>query len=124
MSRILVVENNDAMREFLAIALGRVGHDVVLVEDGDFAVQNIEMKHFDLLLTDVCLPGIDGIELVRITLARLPEFPVIIITSYPAEALNARDLIERNVQIFSKPFNLQKLVCQVTQMLSVRPAIS
>ncbi len=120
MARILVAEDDNAMREFLAIALARSGHDVVSVEDGDSAAQTIKQNHYDLLLTDIRMPGLDGLELAQATRDRLPELPIMLITSYAAEALNARDLIERDVQVFSKPFHLHDLVRQVTHLLSGR----
>lgn len=118
MARILVAEDDNAMREFLAIALARSGHDVVSVEDGDTAAQTIEQNHYDLLLTDIRMPGIDGLELARATRDRLPQLPILLITSYAAEALNASDLIKRDVRVFSKPFHLHDLVHQVTHLLS------
>ena len=61
MARILVAEDDDAMRQFLAVALARSGHDVVAVGDGESASRNIEQNNYDLLLADIRMPGVDGL---------------------------------------------------------------
>jgi two-component system cell cycle response regulator CpdR len=118
MARILVAEDDDAMRQFLAVALARAGHDIVAVEDGDIAARTIEQDHYDILLSDIRMPVVDGLALARAARDRLPRLPILLITSYAAEALSARDLIARDVRIFSKPFHLHDLVRQVTHLLS------
>jgi len=119
MARILVAEDDDAMRQFLAVALARSGHDVVAVGDGDSAVRNITDEDYDLLLADIRMPGLDGLELARAARDRLPSMPILLITGYAHEALGARDLIERDVRVFSKPFHLHEIVRQVTHLLAV-----
>ena len=64
------------------------------------------------------MPVVDGLELARRARDRLPWLPIMLITSYAAEALSARDLIERDVRVFSKPFHLRDIVRQVTFLLS------
>ena len=118
MARILVAEDDDAMRQFLAVALARSGHDVVAVADGDAAARNIEQDNFDLLLADIRMPGIDGLELARAALKRSPNLPILLITGYAADALGASDLIERDVRVFSKPFHLHEIVRQVSHLLT------
>lgn len=118
MARILVAEDDDAMRQFLAVALARSGHEVVAVGDGESASRNIEQDDYDLLLADIRMPGIDGLQLARAARDRQPLLPILLITGYAAEALNARDLIEKDVRVFSKPFHLHEIVRQVTHLLA------
>lgn len=118
MARILVAEDDDAMRQFLAVALARSGHDVVAVGDGDSAARNIEQENYDLLLADIRMPGVDGLQLARAARERQPMMPILLITGYAAEALSARDLIDRDVRVFSKPFHLHEIVRQVTYLLA------
>lgn len=118
MARILVAEDDDAMRQFLAVALARSGHDVVAVGDGDSAARNIESDNYDLLLADIRMPGVDGLQLARAARDRMPKLPILLITGYAAEALGARDLIERDVRVFSKPFHLHEIVRQVAHLLA------
>jgi two-component system cell cycle response regulator CpdR len=118
MARILVAEDDDAMRQFLAVALARSGHDVVAVGDGVSASRNIERDDYDLLLADIRMPGVDGLELARAARDRQPMMPILLITGYAAEALSARDLIEKDVRVFSKPFHLHEIVRQVSHLLA------
>lgn len=118
MARILVAEDDDAMRQFLAVALARSGHDVVAVGDGDSASRNILQGDYDLLLADIRMPGIDGLALARAARDRQPMLPILLITGYAAEALSARDLIDRDVRVFSKPFHLHEIVRQVSHLLA------
>ncbi len=118
MARILVAEDDDAMRQFLAVALARSGHDVVAVGDGAAAARNILHDTWDLLLADIRMPGIDGLELARAARHSAPRLPILLITGYAAEALGARDLIDSDVRVFSKPFHLHEIVRQVTHLLS------
>jgi two-component system cell cycle response regulator CpdR len=118
MARILVAEDDDAMRQFLAVALARSGHDVVAVGDGDSAVRNIAQDTYDLLLADIRMPGVDGLEVARAARERMPDLPILLITGYAADALNARDLIDSDVRVFSKPFHLHEIVRQVSHLLA------
>lgn len=117
MARILVAEDDDAMRQFLAVALARSGHDVVAVSDGDSAIQNIAHETYDLLLADIRMPGVNGLDVARAARNRMPDLPIMLITGYAADALSARDLIEADVRVFSKPFHLQEIVRQVSHLL-------
>ena len=65
MTKILLAEDDDSLRSFLTAALKRAGHEVQAFEDGDKALNALEREVFDLLLTDIQMPGIDGIELAR-----------------------------------------------------------
>ncbi len=118
MARILVAEDDDAMRQFLEVALARSGHDVVAVGDGDSAARNIEQNNYDLLLADIRMPGVSGLELARAARIRSPRLPILLITGYAHEALDAHDLMEKDVRVFSKPFHLHEIVRQVTHLLA------
>src|SRR3954453_9496538 len=65
MARILLAEDDDQMRAFLSRGLKRAGHAVDAVPDGEAALLRLQAGEYDLLLADVVMPGIDGIELAR-----------------------------------------------------------
>ncbi len=119
MANILIAEDDDSMREFLAKALRRAGHEVVAVGDGLDALAQVTDASFDLLLADVVMPGLDGIEVARRATKRQPGLKVMFITGFAAVALRAREQSPKDARVLSKPFHLRDLVDQVGAMLQV-----
>ena len=117
MAQILLAEDDESMREFLTRALRQAGHNVVPVGDGLDAMSQIEETPFDLLLADVVMPGLDGIELARRAAKKQPGLKVMFITGFAAVALRARAENHQNARVLSKPFHLRDLVDQVQVML-------
>ncbi len=117
MAQILLAEDDESMREFLAKALRRAGHEVEPVGDGLDALSQIGETPFDLLLADVVMPGLDGIELARRAAKQQPGIKVMFITGFAAVALRAREQSPRETRVLSKPFHLRDLVDQVDVML-------
>jgi two-component system cell cycle response regulator CpdR len=117
MAHILLAEDDESMREFLTKALRRAGHEVVPVGDGLDALSQIGETPFDLLLADVVMPGLDGIELARRAAKQQPGIKVMFITGFAAVALRAREQSPRETRVLSKPFHLRDLVDQVDVML-------
>jgi len=117
MAQILLAEDDESMREFLAKALRRAGHEVVPVGDGLDALSQIGETPFDLLLADVVMPGLDGIELARRAAKQQPGIKVMFITGFAAVALRAREQSPKETRVLSKPFHLRDLVDQVDVML-------
>lgn len=123
MARILIAEDDDAMREFLAQALERHGHGVTAVTDGAVALHAMARNDFDLLIADIRMPGVDGISLARCTRRDHPGMPILFVTGYVGEILDERDFRSPKVDILPKPFRLNELVDTVSRMLAVfRPA--
>ena len=82
MARILVVDDEEGVREFLAEALEDDGHVVTRAGDGREAAETIRAQAFDLLITDLKMPGLDGMELLRLVRAEQPEIEVIVLTAH------------------------------------------
>src|SRR3546814_5115967 len=85
MARILLAEDDDSLRTFLARALGRAGHEVHAVGDGDTALAALDDDEFDLLLADIVMPGADGIEVARRAGAGFPGLRLMLITGRSEE---------------------------------------
>lgn len=116
MFRILLAEDDDVMREYLERALGRSGYDVVCAATGQQAFDLLQSGTFDLLLSDIVMPEMDGIALAQHAQA-LPNPPrVMFITGFAAVALHANDSVP-DVRLLSKPFHLKDLVAEVGQLL-------
>ena len=115
MARILLAEDDHSMREYLARALERVGYEVQSVGCGTEAVPLLENGHFDLLLTDIVMPEMDGIELAQKASAIDPAIRVMFITGFAAVALQAGKTAPE-AKLLSKPFHLKDLVAEVDRM--------
>jgi two-component system cell cycle response regulator CpdR len=121
MACILLAEDDDSLRQFLAKALTRAGHYVVHCGDGSEAMGEIEANavEFDLLLADIVMPGLDGIELARRAHETIPDLKVLFITGFAAVALHARRSGPiKDTKVLSKPFHLRDLVDQVDRILA------
>ena len=116
---ILVVEDDEAMREFLVEAISRSGYTVQSVDNGIDALDRVSAERFDLLLTDIRMPGLDGIELARQALEKNPALGVLLVTAYAQDALGATDLDGTRTDVLSKPFNLNELIYRVATILPI-----
>lgn len=118
MARILLAEDDDALRRFLGAALARAGHQVVSVADGRAGLAAMADARFDLLLADVIMPGIDGLDLARRAILEHPDTRVMFITGFAAVALAGARLPQARSQPASKPFHVRDLVGQVDRLLA------
>lgn len=118
MSKILLAEDDEAMRSFLSASLRRAGHDVQDFEDGEGALEALEREVFDLLLTDIVMPGIDGIELARRGAELDPAMKIVFITGFAAVALSGSSPTPAGAKVLSKPFHLRELVDEVERVMA------
>jgi two-component system cell cycle response regulator CpdR len=117
MPRILLAEDDDSLRGFLTRALERAGYDVTACADGDEAVQALDGS-WDLLLTDIVMPGVDGIEVARRAAAHQPGLRIMFITGFAAVALAAGESAPAGAKVLSKPIHLRELVAEVERMMA------
>ena len=118
MVRILLAEDDDSMRLYLVRALERVGYSVTAVDRGTAAVPLLESENFDLLLTDIVMPEMDGIELAQRCAVVAPGTRVMFITGFAAVALNPDSDAPKDASVLSKPFHLKDLVNEVERLLA------
>jgi len=118
MARILLAEDDTSMREYLQRALQRVGYEVAAVGCGTEAMPLLENERFDLLLTDIVMPEMDGIELARRAAELDPDIKIMFITGFAAVALNSDSDAPKNAKVLSKPVHLRELVSEVNKMLA------
>jgi two-component system cell cycle response regulator CpdR len=116
-TRILLAEDDDSLRGFLTRALERAGYEVVSCPDGETAVEALD-RVFDVLLTDIVMPGIDGIEVARLAAARQPHLRIMFITGFAAVALSAGDRAPAGAKVLSKPIHLREIVAEVERMVA------
>jgi two-component system, cell cycle response regulator CpdR len=118
MTRILLAEDDDDMRRFLVKALANAGFDVIDYDNGLSAYRRLREEPFQLLLTDIVMPEMDGIELARRASELDPDIKIMFITGFAAVALNPDSHAPREAKVLSKPFHLRDLVNEVHKMLA------
>jgi DNA-binding NtrC family response regulator len=107
--RILVVDDQDSMRSLLKDMLEVIGYDVTLAEGGEEALRLLNTTDFDLVLTDLNMPGMDGTALLRAIKAGKAALPVVIITGYGTFHTEKRVMREGANGYISKPCTLAKI---------------
>ena len=117
MPRILLAEDDDSLRGFLTRALERAGYEVTACADGDEAASVIDQP-WDLLLTDIVMPGMDGIEVARLAAAKHPGLRIMFITGFAAVALAAGESGPPGAKVLSKPIHLREIVTEVEKMMA------
>lgn len=113
---ILLAEDDDAMRVYLERALVNAGYAVDAVDRGTSAVPLLENNSYDLLLSDIVMPEMDGIELAQRCNEISPETKVMFITGFAAVTLKA-SREQPHAKVLSKPFHLRDLVLEVERVL-------
>ncbi|WP_086734714.1 cell cycle two-component system response regulator CpdR [Erythrobacter colymbi] len=113
--RILLAEDEEAMRAYLERALTNAGYEVSAVDRGTDAVPLLETGDYDLLLSDIVMPEMDGIELAQRCAEISPRTKVMFITGFAAVSLRA-SREQPAAKVLSKPFHLRDLVLEVERV--------
>ena len=116
--KILLAEDDNDMRRFLVKALEKAGYKVMSYDNGASAYDRLREEPFSLLLTDIVMPEMDGIELARRATELDPDLKVMFITGFAAVALNPDSKAPKDAKVLSKPFHLRDLVDEVNKMLA------
>jgi excisionase family DNA binding protein len=115
--RVLIVDDEPAVREMLAKTLSLSHYDVQTAEDGETALECLKAGAIDLLITDLRMPGMDGLSLMRAARRCDPALPVIVITAYSSEA-SAIEAINIGVSGYlTKPFRRERIIHSVARAL-------
>ncbi|HZV21117.1 MAG TPA: response regulator [Hyphomicrobiales bacterium] len=118
MQTILLAEDDDSMRRFLAKALEKAGYEVVSYGNGAEAYESLKEKPVTLLLTDIVMPEMDGIELAKRAAELNPAMKIMFITGFAAVALQQYSEQRQPSRVLSKPIHLKDLVREVDKMLA------
>ncbi|WP_417455936.1 response regulator [Kordiimonas sp.] len=120
MARVLVVEDEEAVRDYVSRVLTMHGHTVLVANDGAQAVELMNDHHFDLLLSDIAMPMMDGISLALKVRATRPHVPIILMTGFANERQRAHNLSLLIEGLLSKPFTMDQLLGAVNKALANR----
>ena len=121
-ARILVIDDEAAIRDSLEVLLTLEGYNVKMAADGDQGLRILELDNFDLILLDLALPGRTGLELLPLIKERQPETPVIMITAY-GTVDNVVEAIRAGAENFvQKPWDNEKLLADIRSAVARRRA--
>jgi CheY-like chemotaxis protein len=117
---ILIIEDYSDTRELLSTLLQRQGYKVIEAEDGVEGLLKAGWLYPDLIIMDLSLPEMDGVEAARRihAQAKLSQIPIFVVSAYLTEAVKADVRAAGCVEIFSKPFDAEALLAKVTAALS------
>ena len=115
--KILVVDDEKSMREFLEIMLEKDGYEVSCAESGEVALKVIRQQKFDLLITDIRMKPIDGLEVLRQCKAISPSTAVIIISAYASAETAVVAMKEGAYDYLPKPFKIDEMRTAITNAL-------
>lgn len=115
--RVLVVDDEEGIRDLLSKTLALADYEVDLAPDGRAALDRLRLVQYDLLITDLRMPGVDGLTVIREARRLKAELPVIIITGYSSEA-SAIEAINLGVQGYlTKPFRVPRVLAAASKAL-------
>ena len=116
-ARILVVDDEETIRELLSKTLALAEYEVDVAPDGRTAVDRMRVIQYDLLITDLRMPGVDGLTVIREARRLKADIPVIIVTGYSSEA-SAIEAINLGVQGYlTKPFRVPRVLAAAAKAL-------
>ena len=118
MHKILLAEDDNDMRRFLVKALENAGFQVSPHDNGMSAYQRLREEPFEMLLTDIVMPEMDGIELARRASELDPDIKIMFITGFAAVALHPASGAPKQAKVLSKPFHLREIVAEVERMMA------
>jgi two-component system, NtrC family, response regulator AtoC len=118
--QVLVVDDEANLRRVLAAMLQRDGHDVHVAENGDVALQTLREHHIDLVITDLKMPKVDGMELLREALRLAPDLPVVMLTAH-GTVDNAVEALKLGAfDYLTKPFDQAEVRTVIQKALRTR----
>src|SRR5512142_1422117 len=116
-ARILVVDDERSMRELLSIVLKREGHEVLVAENGRSAIDLLEKQPVELLISDVRMPDLSGVDVLAAAQRLNPEIIGIMITAYASTETAVEALRLGAYDSLSKPFHVDELKLKVRKAL-------
>lgn len=120
MAKILIVEDDDSVRTFTARAIAASGHVVETAEDGDLGLESIRKAEgdYDLVLSDIRMPAMDGIEMAMKAASEFPGLKILLMTGYAEQRERAEDLAQVIIDVVPKPFSLAEIRSKVQQAIA------
>lgn len=113
-----MAEDDQAVSTFITRALQHSGHEVMAVSDGSAALGALASERFDLLLTDIVMPHLDGIALALKASKDHPDMKILLMTGFASERQRAHNLEALIHRVIAKPFTLEQICAIVEEELA------
>lgn len=120
MEKILVVDDEQSLREVLSIMLKRAGYAVTSATDGEEAVELLQKEIFDLVITDLRMPNVDGLEVLKAVKSTSPETVVLIITAFASADSAVEAMKQGAYDYLTKPFQVDEVQLIIRNALEKR----
>lgn len=115
---ILIAEDNPAVREFITRALSSAGHEVTVTADGQQALDKLNKASYDILVTDIVMPNVDGIALALKATSLHPDLRIVMISGYAQERMRAHNIDALVHRIIAKPFSIGEICDAVNDAMN------
>ncbi len=112
--RVLLVDDDDQVRRALGLLLKNLGYDTLLASDGEEALGIVANETLDLMISDVVMPGMDGIQLSSKVREEYPQLPILLISGYSDGTVTS----VRNTRFLRKPFSMSDLAREIRATLT------
>jgi len=119
MKRVLVIEDDETVREVLRSFLGQKGFEVTLAQNGESGLDLLRAEKFDLIFTDLVMPGISGMEVLKEVVASKIAVPVVVMTAFGTVQTAVEAMRIGAFDYITKPFNLDELMIVLDKALAV-----
>jgi DNA-binding NtrC family response regulator len=117
--RILVVEDETGIRDLISELLSINGYDVATARDGKDSLDQLDREDFDLVITDIHMPRVDGIEMIKTMQKAGREEKIIVMTGDLSDPRLPEMNVPKVVKRFQKPFRLESLLIEITQAIGI-----
>ncbi|MEW5993481.1 MAG: response regulator [Candidatus Zixiibacteriota bacterium] len=123
-SSILVVDDELLIRDLLYDFFREQGWDIAVAESGEKALEILRSRTVDLVLADIKMPRMDGLELTSEIRENYPDLPVVLMTGYPSVETAVAALRNRAVDYVTKPFNINQLFKIISSLVKEKRSSS
>ena len=118
-ARILVVDDEESIRDLLRLVLTEEGYWVITASGGEEAIEHLEAQRFDLVITDLVMPKVNGVVVLRAAKRIDPNYPVMVITGYPSVETVTKLVRLGAGDYLTKPFNIDVVRVTVAKLLEM-----
>ncbi len=108
--RILIADDDDIARDVISTILSREGFSVIAVSDGLEAINRLRLEDIHLVITDLMMPGADGIEVLKSAVRSIPDIAVVILTAYGTLDTTLQAIKEGAYDYLTKPFRALEII--------------